>query len=116
VATIASPPLPTPRSPTAPQRSPYNWAKELYKGHADTIVQYVKESVLPALQSRTGENLLKEMNRRWENHKILNLWMMNFFLYLDRYYIQYQNLPALKNSGLTKFKDLVFDAIKVSTT
>lgn len=37
-----------------------------------------------ALREQHGEFLLKELVRRWSNHKIMNQWMQKFFQYLDR--------------------------------
>ena len=42
--------------------------------------------------------------------------MKKFFTYLDRYYVRYHNLPPLDLAGLTIFKELIFDEIKVNVT
>ena len=39
--------------------------------------------------------MLKELVRRWDNHKIMVRWLSRFFNYLDRYYIQRHNLAQL---------------------
>ena len=46
--------------------------------------QYLSGTVVNALQEQHGEFLLKELVRRWSNHKIMNQWMQKFFQYLDR--------------------------------
>lgn len=46
--------------------------------------QYLSGTVVNALREQHGEFLLKELVRRWSNHKIMNQWMQKFFQYLDR--------------------------------
>ena len=49
---------------------------------------------------------------RWKNHKVMNQWLRKFFMYLDRFYVKHHSLPTLEESGLERFKTLVFDAVK----
>ena len=55
--------------------------------------------VLPSLRDRHDEFLLRELIRRWENHRIMNKWMQKFFMYLDRYYVKHHSLPTLEEAG-----------------
>jgi len=94
------------------QRQPYNWSEQLYQRHGDTIKAYLQSTVLPALRDKHDEYLLKELNHRWLNHKIMNKWMTRFFMYLDRYYVKHHSLPTLAEAGLKLFKTLIFDVVK----
>ena len=96
------------------QRAPYNWSEQLYQRHGETISNYLTEFVLPALTNRHSDELLKEVVKRWNNHKIMNKWMTKFFTYLDRYYVKYHALALLHEAGLTIYKAKIFDAIKVN--
>eukprot|EP00937_MAST-01D_sp_MAST-1D-sp2_P006022 g6022.t1 len=98
------------------QRSPYNWSEQLYQRHGETIQKYLQETVLPALRDKHDEFLLRELRSRWNNHKIMNKWLRKFFMYLDRYYVRHHSLPTLDESGLERFKTLVFDEVKKDTT
>ena len=40
--------------------------------------------VLPALGSQRDGYLLKELHKRWNNHKVMVRWLSRFFNYLDR--------------------------------
>ena len=40
--------------------------------------------VLPALKEEQNEFLLKELHKRWNNHKVMVRWLSRFFNYLDR--------------------------------
>lgn len=101
------------------QRSPYNWSRELYERHGQTIECYLTSNVLPALREKTGQGgtiLLRELNHRWTNHQIMNKWLKKFFTYLDRYYVKHHSLPTLSQSGLRRFQTHVYDEMKRDTT
>jgi len=101
------------------QRSPYNWSRDLYQRHGDTIERYLKSKVLPALRDKTGQGgtiLLTELNHRWCNHQIMNKWLKKFFTYLDRYYVKHHSLPTLSQAGLRCFRTNVYDVVKADTT
>mmetsp|Transcript_28885 Transcript_28885/g.44415 ORF Transcript_28885/g.44415 Transcript_28885/m.44415 type:complete len:745 (+) Transcript_28885:78-2312(+) len=101
------------------QRSPYNWSRELYNKHGDTIEQYLTNNVLPALRDKTGQGgtiLLGEIQHRWTNHQIMNKWLKKFFTYLDRYYVKHHSLPTLAQAGLRSFRNNIYDEMKRDTT
>jgi len=97
------------------QRSPYNWSRDLYNRHGETIQTYLRDNVLPALQEECGAQLLKELRLRWKNHNIMNKWMMKFFSYLDRYHVKHHSLPSLHEAGLRHFKTQIYDRIKADS-
>lgn len=101
------------------QRSPYNWSKDLYQRHGETIERYLTATVLPSLREKTGQGgtiLLTELHHRWSNHQIMNKWLKKFFTYLDRYYVKHHSLPTLSQAGLKHFKTHVYDEMKRDTT
>ena len=101
------------------QRSPYNWSRELYQRHGETIENYLTRTVLPALRDKTGQGgtiLLTELRHRWQNHQIMNKWLKKFFTYLDRYYVKHHSLPTLSQAGLRCFRTNVYEEMKGETT
>ena len=101
------------------QRSPYNWSRDLYTRHGETIESYLRNTVLPALQDKTGQGgtiLLNELKHRWSNHQIMNKWLKKFFTYLDRYYVKHHSLPTLEQAGLQHFKTEIYQNSKDNTT
>lgn len=101
------------------QRSPYNWSRDLYQRHGETIEHYLRSTVLPSLQDKSGQGgtiLLNELKHRWSNHQIMNKWLKKFFTYLDRYYVKHHSLPTLEQAGLRHFKDEIYMSIKDNTT
>ncbi|KAL6971648.1 Cullin-1 [Sarracenia purpurea var. burkii] len=55
--------------------------------------------------------MLRELVKRWSNHKVMVRWLSRFFHYLDRYFIARRSLPALNEVGLTCFRDLVYQEV-----
>merc|ERR1719253_371365 len=101
------------------QRSPYNWSRDLYQRHGETIETYLTKTVLPALRGKTGQGgtiLLTELKHRWSNHQIMNKWLKKFFTYLDRYYVKHHSLPTLSQAGLKHFKTHIYQNSKENTT
>jgi cullin 1 len=90
------------------QRSPHNWSEQLYVRHKECITEYLEQTVLPVLEPKRDEALLKELARRWANHSLHNRWMKNFFGYLDRYQVNYNNELPLVASGLALFRSIVY--------
>ncbi|KAL2892031.1 Cullin-1 [Bienertia sinuspersici] len=63
--------------------------------------------VLPSLREKHDEFMLRELVKRWSNHKVMVRWLSRFFYYLDRYFIARRSLPSLNEVGLTCFRDLI---------
>jgi cullin 1 len=101
------------------QSSPYNWSRQLYQRHGERIEHYITSNVLPALRERIGQGgtiLLTELQSRWVDHQIMNIWLMIFFTYLDRYYVKRHSLPTLEQAGLRCFRTNIYDEIEKDST
>ncbi|MED6138689.1 Cullin-1 [Stylosanthes scabra] len=79
--------------------------KDTYHGYS---TYWGKRKVLPSLREKHDEFMLRELVKRWANHKIMVRWLSRFFHYLDRYFIARRSLPPLNEVGLTCFRDLVY--------
>lgn len=93
------------------QKVPAPYAGELYTNVQQTLKVYLRESTLPALHAVSGEFMLRELGRRWANHKLMVKWVTRTFSYIDRYYVKRFEEPSLENAGYMCFKKEVFDAI-----
>lgn len=101
------------------QRSPFNWSRDLYQRHGETMERYLTTKVLPSLRAKSGQGgplLLQELQHRWRNHLIMNRWLKRFFTYLDRYYVKHHSLPTLEQAGLRCFKTFIYEECKADTT
>ena len=64
------------------------------------------------MREKHGEHMLRELVKRWDNHKLMVRWLSRFFNYLDRYYISRYALAPLKDVGMLGFRDLVYVELK----
>ncbi|CAH8250975.1 unnamed protein product [Arabidopsis lyrata] len=94
------------------QKPPHDFSQQLYDKYRGVIDDYNKQTVLPAIRKKHGEYMLRELVKRWANHKVLVRWLSRFFDYLDRYFVPRRNLLTLNSVGLTSFRDLVYQEIQ----
>ena len=64
------------------QKYPNNRSEELYARHGETIFAYLRDKVLPALNTLDNEQLLKEFVKRGINHGVMNNWYRKVLGYL----------------------------------
>ncbi|KAK9146877.1 hypothetical protein Sjap_006780 [Stephania japonica] len=89
------------------QESPHNYSRQLYDKYKETFEEYNISTVLPSLRDKHDELMLKELVKRWANHKVMVLWLFRWFHFLERYFIHKMFLPALKEVELVCFRDLI---------
>jgi len=94
------------------QKPPHDYSQQLYEKYREAFVEYIDDMVLPALREKHHEYMLKELQKRWQNHKVMVRWLSRFFYYLDRYFIARRSLPPLNEVGLTCFRDRVYQEMK----
>ncbi|CAI0379172.1 unnamed protein product [Linum tenue] len=90
------------------QKPPHDYSQQLYDKYKDSFEEYISSTVLPAIREKHDEFMLRELVKRWGNHKLMVRWLSRFFHYLDRYFIARRSLPALNEVGLTCFRSLFF--------
>ncbi|GMN43209.1 hypothetical protein TIFTF001_012415 [Ficus carica] len=80
----------------------------LYHKYGDEYKAYIATTVLPLLEEKQGEFLLKELVHRWANYKVKIRWLTHFFNYLDRCYAKREKLPTLREVGIMCFREIVY--------
>ena len=93
------------------QKPPHDYSEALYKKYKEVFEEYIDTVAMPALKSRSGEFLLRELDLRWKNHDIMVRWMSRFFNYLDRYYIARHSFASLKDVGMMCFREKVYKTL-----
>ncbi|KAH0781945.1 hypothetical protein KY290_001543 [Solanum tuberosum] len=93
------------------QRPPHDYSQQLYDKYREPFEEYFTTTVLPSLREKHDEFMLRELVKRWSNHKIMVKWLSRFFHYLDCYFIARRSLPGLNEVGLTCFRDQVYQEL-----
>ncbi|MCD9558540.1 Cullin-1 [Datura stramonium] len=69
--------------------------------------------VLPALREKhDAELMLRELVKRWENHKLMVIRLLRYFYYLDRYFVPRNLRTFTERLVLTCFHDLVYQELR----
>ncbi|XP_058222555.1 cullin-1-like [Rhododendron vialii] len=89
-----------------------DYSARLYHKYKEVLEEYISSSVLPSLREKNDEFMLRELMKRWANHKDLVMLLSKIFGYLDRFFVPGRVLPALNAVGLTCFRDLVYRELK----
>ncbi|XP_022760537.1 cullin-1-like isoform X5 [Durio zibethinus] len=93
------------------QKPPHDYSQQLYDKYRESFEEYITSTVLPSLREKHDEFMLRELVKRWANHKVMVRWLFRFFHYLDRYFIARRSLPPLNEVGLTCFRELVYQEL-----
>ncbi|XVF62608.1 hypothetical protein PTKIN_Ptkin09bG0022000 [Pterospermum kingtungense] len=93
------------------QKPPHDYSQQLYDKYRESFEEYITSTVLPSLRDKHDEFLLRELVKRWANHKEMDRWLSRFFRYLDCYFIARRSLPPLNEVGLTCFRELVYQEL-----
>mmetsp|Transcript_25604 Transcript_25604/g.44718 ORF Transcript_25604/g.44718 Transcript_25604/m.44718 type:complete len:732 (+) Transcript_25604:6105-8300(+) len=94
------------------QRHPYGFSQNLYEYFGTSIRTYLINFVSPALAAKIDVGLMEEFILRWENHCLMVKWMRNLFQYLDRFYVEQNNVAKLKDFGFKLFFSDIFVQFK----
>ncbi|XP_074338338.1 cullin-1-like isoform X2 [Apium graveolens] len=95
------------------QKPPHDYSQHLYEKYREVFEEYITSTVLPSLQEKHDEFLLREFVNSWNNHRVLVRWLSRFFHYLDKYFTARRALPALNEVSLKCFRDLVYQELEV---
>ncbi|KAK4264627.1 hypothetical protein QN277_025780 [Acacia crassicarpa] len=92
----------------------YGYSEKLYEKYKETFEEYLNSTVWPSLKDKEDhEFLLRELQMRWNNHKVMSRWLSHFFHYLERGYITHFSLPLLNDVALACFRDLAFNKVSL---
>ena len=94
------------------QKPPNNWSEHLYNNYCDAVKDYLAARILPRIKEKHDEYMLRELVRRWDNHKLMIRFLSHVFKYLDRFYVKRLSLPELADVGSQSFHEIVFNAVK----
>ncbi|KAF5207070.1 cullin-1-like [Thalictrum thalictroides] len=87
-------------------------SQKFYDKYKETFQEYITSKVLPSLREKKDEEFVREIVKRWSNHKVMVRWLSRFFHYLDRYYLDREKLPSTEEVGFMTFFDMVYLGMK----
>ncbi|CAL9238166.1 unnamed protein product [Arabidopsis halleri] len=98
------------------QRSDYS--QQLYDKYRKVIEDYTIQTVLPSLREKHDKDMLRDLVKRWDNHKVLVRWLSRLFHYVDRHFVLRSKIPipTLDEVGLSCFLDLVYHEMQSTAT
>ncbi|KAJ4705264.1 cullin 1 [Melia azedarach] len=81
---------------------------KLYANYRKVFEEYIQSDVLPCLEDKSGEFLLRELVKQWDDVSLMDHWLSRFFYYLQRCYVsQKTNLLSLRSVPVVAFCDMV---------
>ncbi|CAI0467381.1 unnamed protein product [Linum tenue] len=90
------------------QKPPHDYSQQLYDRYRESIEDYITSTVLPSLREKHDEFMLRELVKRWANHKVMVRWLSRFFHFLDRRFCPRRSLPPLNEVGFNCFRSLLY--------
>ncbi|EYU46705.1 hypothetical protein MIMGU_mgv1a0025282mg, partial [Erythranthe guttata] len=79
----------------------------LYNNYKESVQAYIMSTVNPSLRDKHDEFMLRELVRRWSDHKVMVKWLSRFLSYLDRYFVVRKKIESIKDHGFSCFRDMV---------
>ena len=86
--------------------------QQLYNNYCDAVKDCLSTRVLPRIREKHDEAMLRELVRRWDNHKLFIKFLSHIFKYIDRFYVKRLSLPELVDVGNQEFHNIIFNAVK----
>uniref|UniRef100_A0A1I8HXY7 CULLIN_2 domain-containing protein n=4 Tax=Macrostomum lignano TaxID=282301 RepID=A0A1I8HXY7_9PLAT len=84
----------------------HKYGEKLYSGTRDVVAEHmakIKDDVLASVNNV----FLATLNSLWKDHQTAMVMIRDILMYMDRVYVNQQNLPSVYNMGLTVFKEQV---------
>uniref|UniRef100_A0A2N9EC23 Cullin family profile domain-containing protein n=1 Tax=Fagus sylvatica TaxID=28930 RepID=A0A2N9EC23_FAGSY len=96
------------------QKPPHDYSQQLYDKYREVFEEYISSTVLPSIKEKHDEFMLRELVRRWSNHKVMVGLLSCSFQSLDEYFTPRRSLPALDEVGRACFHDRVYQEVKAN--
>jgi cullin 1 len=90
------------------QRHPYNFSSKLYNKYKEFLSDYLTYNISFKLKTTYDESLLIHFIKYYDNQKIMVKWLINFMIYLDRFYVKQNELDTLECISDKLFESIIF--------
>lgn len=81
--------------------------ERLYKGLRDVVTSHLVEKVRVEILNSLNNNFLQTLNAAWNDHQTAMVMIRDILMYMDRVYVQQNNVDNVYNLGLKIFRDQV---------
>jgi len=81
--------------------------EKLYSGLQDVVTEHLVKKVRVDVQAALNNNFLQTLNAAWSDHQTSMVMIRDILMYMDRVYVQQNNVDNVYNLGLKIFRDEV---------
>ncbi|XP_042223060.1 cullin-3-like isoform X2 [Homarus americanus] len=81
--------------------------ERLYSGLRDVVTQHLENKVRADVLTSLQNNFLQTLNHAWNDHQTSMVMIRDILMYMDRVYVQQNNVDNVYNLGLIIFRDQV---------
>jgi len=81
--------------------------ERLYNGLREVVTQHLESKVRQDVLTSLHNNFLQTLNQAWNDHQTSMVMIRDILMYMDRVYVQQNNVDNVYNLGLIIFRDQV---------
>ncbi|KAK3851526.1 hypothetical protein Pcinc_041837, partial [Petrolisthes cinctipes] len=81
--------------------------ERLYSGLRDVVTHHLENKVRADVLASLQNNFLQTLNHAWNDHQTSMVMIRDILMYMDRVYVQQNNVDNVYNLGLIIFRDQV---------
>lgn len=79
--------------------------EKLYSGLKQVVTEHLQQTVRKEVTDSVNSRFLETLNNAWQDHMTAMVMIRDILMYMDRVYVQQQNVEPVYNLGLTIFRD-----------
>ncbi|XP_076064014.1 cullin 3 [Oratosquilla oratoria] len=85
----------------------HKYGERLYTGLRDVVTQHLENKVRQDVLDSLKNNFLQTLNHAWNDHQTSMVMIRDILMYMDRVYVQQNNVDNVYNLGLIIFRDQI---------
>lgn len=85
----------------------HKYGERLYNGLREVVTQHLESKVRQDVLTSLHNNFLQTLNQAWNDHQTSMVMIRDILMYMDRVYVQQNNVDNVYNLGLIIFRDQV---------
>ncbi|XP_054282232.1 cullin-3-like [Macrosteles quadrilineatus] len=85
----------------------HKYGERLYTGLKEVVTQHLEMKVREDVLISLNNNFLQTLNHAWNDHQTSMVMIRDILMYMDRVYVQQNDVDNVYNLGLIIFRDLV---------